>query len=435
MINNIENNGAYSFSDIWSKLRRPSNGLIIFLIGMNMQYILPLLIPNSRVEGAALGTYRYIFIFKLLIIIGAYIETKKTKFLLLRKYPYWTALGIFSLVIMTYLLYRQGNTVLQIYEALHPFVWVFLVPSFMIASRNMYWLIITFMLHATISIVYMLNIVFFQELLSRNALLNVEQFTFFISCGYMSIFILFLLPKLSGILFPSIAIMMYIVLSFVLYLSAFRYAILLIPVQLLLLVIFAYRTGLSGKLMRISFKLLFIIFVLTVVVSTLFIMDINSEAQYYIDIAANNFNDRMKKNLFSTIIENERVDEIKGALTLMSLESWVLGKGPYSNEIAHGMILYGAIHNSYINLFLWGGILLFLFIMNPLLWVLKALLYNKNIITLASAGYIFICYLRFPAAIVYSSNLEWLLFCLLIGRCAVSESVFSENHSVQLLKK
>ena len=133
-----------------------------------------------------------------------------------------------------------------------------------------------------------------------------------------------------------------------------------------------------------------------------------------------------KGDVSSTVIENERVDEFKGALSLMTWDSWLIGKGIISNEYAPCMILYGALHNSFLNLFFWGGIFLFLFVMNPLLWVVRVLWYDKDLLNLASASFMLFSYLSFFGAIVYTPGMGWLLFCMLMGRCTLSESNFSQ---------
>ena len=429
VINNSQNRYIISFINTCKNLKKPSTGLILFLIGMQLKFFVPLLVPSSREEGAAFGTYRYSFIAGLFIIAGAYIETRSTGYWLLKRYPVWTALGLYSLAVMISISYVQGQPVLSIYSQAQSFIWMFIVPSIMLRAKNIPWLIISFMLHAIIGSLYMLYVVFVLGFITRESLLFNDGYVFLMSCGYMALLLLFLVPKLSGKLFPLIAVGVYLVSSIVLYLSAFRFAVLMIPFQVILLVFIAYRTGFSHRvnILQIS-SVLVIIFISFFCVNAIVFGDKENIVSNFIMDANEQFISRMtsKGDVSSTVIENERVDEFKGALSLMTWDSWLIGKGIISNEYAPGMILYGALHNSFLNLFFWGGIFLFLFVMNPLLWVVRVLWYDKDLLNLASASFMLFSYLSFFGAIVYTPGMGWLLFCMLMGRCTLSESNFSQ---------
>ena len=48
-----------SWESIWQNLRRPSLGLVLFLIGLNGMFFLPLIFPYAQGYYTKMGTYRY----------------------------------------------------------------------------------------------------------------------------------------------------------------------------------------------------------------------------------------------------------------------------------------------------------------------------------------------------------------------------------------
>lgn len=424
----------FSISMILKNLKIPSIGLVLFLVGLNLLYYIPVLIPSSRESGSSSGTYRYVFGAQLLILLGSFLETKASGYYFIKRYPIWVIISVITLITTSCLSRITGFQWFDIFISQEPFIWLLFVPAVALKYNNILWLIIILLIQALFGSIHSIYEIFIIGNTTREALLNQsDTFIFFGQSTYMSVFLLLLIPIFKSKYLTFIAVISYFIDCMNSFLAAKRYPILLIPVIFSLLIYLYYRRGI--RVTKISYsKYFFAIITSFILIFTIFIFNSKNESinNDMIYVATKQISERFneKGNITNTINENKRWDESNGAIGIMTLENWLIGKGVLNNQFNEGMIVVGGVHNSYLNSFFLGGISLFLMLIIPLFMALKVLYYSHNPIRLASAAFIFFIYLKFPAFGVYTISSSWLLFCLLIGSCAISEySVFVKKQS------
>ena len=431
----IDRQRRAAFHDPFRNLCSPSIGLALFLIGMHLLYFLPLLIPATREDGPASGTYRFVVMAQLLILAGAFLETRNTGFWLLKRHPLWTAWGALSISVMTVTSLLGGGGLLEIITPQLAFFWMLFVPALALRMRNWPWLLLTFFLHTVFGCIYAVYEIFILGHATRDELLFSDNFQFVGTGVYATVFLLLLLPILRGKAFSCIAVGGFLIACLQSFFAAKRYPILLIPVQVLLFAYCANRTGyFRGS------KLLGAGLILSVLMPMIYLMldgQLGQNITGKTMLAQEQFMARMtsKGDINSTIAENERWDEARGAVGSMDFLDWVIGRGPVSENLAPGMINSYMVHNSFLNCFYWGGVPLFIFMMIPLVWVLRLLWNTHKPLGLACAAFLLSRYLTFPGYMLYTPGVEWLLFCIVMGHCAWSEAEPSESIKLGLTQK
>jgi hypothetical protein len=423
---------ASSFVATLRNLPRPSLGLVLFLVGMQLMYFLPLLIPANRVEGAALGTYRYLFMVRMLVLAGAFLEAKAGGFWLLKRYPTWTAWGIVTLALTTSTSLIAGGGVLDVVAVQHAFVWLLLVPAMALRPGNWTWLLMTIACQAAFGSTHALYQIFVAHVSTRIGLLEENDTYQFVGAGLcMGSLLLMLLPSFREKWLKRIAIVAYVSMTIQSFFAAMRYPLLLVPAELLLVSYCAFRVarahgGLFRWMMAGPPTLVFL-FLAWVLVSSAFELQgtksmfaDGSEQLVYRMTAEGSFR--------STLSENKRWAEVRACMTSMSWTDWLVGKGfvtAWDDPEGLYMDARFMVHNSFVNCFYWGGLPLFLMVMTPLVWAMKVLSRSDDPVAIGCAAFMLTVYLKFPAYLIYTDSTFWLLFCIATGRCAWNAALLS----------
>ena len=411
-------------------LKKPGFGLVLFLIGMHLMYFLPLLIPSSMKDGAAASTWRYGILARILIFAGAFLEAKASGFWLLKRHPIWTGWSIVAIFLTSIISVMDGAGFIEILTRQHAFIWMLLIPAVVLRSNNWVWLLMTLTVHAVIGILHGLYQIVGVGEASRVALiLENDRYLFFTSALYMGLFLLLLTPSFRVKSLRVLAISAYVVLCINEFFAAQRYPLLLIPAELLILTYCVFRTTLvRGAIFRGAMVLLLALALIACIWQFVQTAPETQGIKTMVIDADEQLMKRMtnKGDFSSTISNNERWAEVIAGMKSMTWWNWLIGKGVVPTDLAPGMIVAGGIHNTYANSFYWGGIPLFIMVIIPLLWALKVFWRSREPVGLGCAAFMLIVYLKFPAYVITTDTLYWLLFCIALGCCARSEALLTQ---------
>jgi hypothetical protein len=412
----------------------PSFSLMLFLLGVNGMYFLPLLIPSSRYEGSSLGTYRYHILARVLVLLGAFLEAKANGFWLLKRHPHWTACGLVALGAMTVLSIIDGAEYYFIIQNSFGFYWLILASAVVLRPQNVPWILLTLVTHALVGVPYVIYTVFVLGITSRTELLmENNKYQFLVQCVYMGFPLFMLLPAIRARWIKIIAVCSFSSMIILALIAASRATILLAPVGILLLgYSFRKTSGISATFVRWIVKPMAAFAMLYLVARMLSGSNFAENTENMFKDAGDGLMKRLlaKGDFVTTMQKDERWYEIAAAINSMSSINWLIGKGFYASW-TDSASMYDqkrrGIHNSYVNCFYWGGAPLFLFFVMPLVWTFKVVLRSRDPVSLGCACFMLIVYLKCPGYTVYLDNVEWLVFCLACGPCGWSEALITQE--------
>lgn len=408
----------------WNMLLKPKSlslGMLLFLIGFNLMYFLPLIYPKTLFENEISGSYRYYALAWTLISLGGLLEALQRRLLFFRRKPLWTLLAVFTIIMLVSRSYFSGDPLSIIIQRISPFLWILLLPSIGLWKENWKWLWLTFLVQAAVSLPYTLNAFFFQGLVTRSAIINFEGQNFLAISFYMAVFVFLMLPTIRNRSLRIISIVLFV--NYLMYSLFFarRLVWFLLPFYLIGMVFIYFRSRTKQK--GFSFRLAIDGIVITTIFTLLFFVNtssFSSDLSSMVETGYDGLLDRMfiGGTIQNTILENERLVEFNIVVSKMSGLDWLVGKGINatwrSTLFASGQQRY-MVHNTWLNSFYWGGLFLFLVVTWPILWGLRILITERNITTLGYALFVVLTYLTFPSYLVTYVTHEWILFSIALG--------------------
>jgi hypothetical protein len=410
-----------SLKYIFNNLKLPSIGMLLFLVGFNGMYFLPLIFPLALYQDALPSTYRYYLIAWAFVTAGGIAELFVSRFWLLRRQPIWAVLLLGSIVVMTIQGLFNGELGITILSRSFPFLWLLFVPAIGLRKQNWPWLWITLLFHIPISIVFSLYAFFIQNATSRWAILSLVGENFLMQATYMTVFMILTIPlqRSWGLKIISTLVLGVYALLSLFYFS--RLNALLIPIIIFLVFYIYFRTSKrfetvkNSVLWLLPIALMFGLFWVAVQRSTS-----SGAVGAPIGSAYSSLVQRFTQHgtVLNTMLQNERFIELRAVTATMSPLDWLIGKGlgvAWSNiDFAGGELRY-MVHNTWLNAFYWGGVGLFLAITIPLFWAIRTLLRSRDKTALSCAALMLIMYISFPAFFKTYTTLDWCLFCLVAG--------------------
>jgi hypothetical protein len=422
--------GAFTFFGMIRNLKRPSWGLVLFLIGLNIAYFLPVIFPTYRGEVEQHGQYRYYLLARVLIVAGAFLESMADGFWIRKRHPTWVAICFTCMLVMAILSLKDGSGIWEMLRNEQAYLWMLIVPAVSLRPGNWSWLLTTFACHAIFGIAHVNYMVFIRDLATRKELVDEGNMYNFMPL-YMATLLLMLLPMLRGTLFKAISVCAFGFASMFSFFGGKRFPILMIPVALAILGLCSFR---HVQLRKKGWGLVMVVvFVLGVGIAGLaaLLSDGWSQSKYTkVAVASEQLQGRFteKGDVGMTIFENTRWAEVESAIKSMAGWDWLIGRGFHAqwNDI-YGLYYEQrfAIHNSFINVIYCGGPLLFLVIITPLVWTFRVLRRSHDLLGISCAAAMLMYYFTFSSYTVTYDTIGWLLFCLLLGRCAWSEHLIS----------
>lgn len=413
-----------SLRNLRAELRRPSIGMLIFLLGVNLLYFVPFLFPYKTLEGMRLGTMRYLFLSWFLICLGAMLETWDGGWWIFRRRPLWSGLltSLIGMLIVLGLLNRADIGVLL--EAVVPFIWLLLIPGVAVRTRNWPWLWVTMIFNGIFGAGFLLYAFFILKVNSRSAIIDTEQSSLIYFCNYMAIMVFLMLPVLRGMTLRTWALILYAFFLITNLFVANRLNWLLVPVHLAAVLYIATRIHGVGTLVKKSLArgliaVLLILGILSLTGESVVLRKVSPAFSTAYDALV----DRMleKGSIGRTVSKNERWIEIQAVLRTMSDLDWVVGRGVGATwrdrNFASGRDRL-MVHNTWLNAVYWGGVFLLLLIVCPLVWAVRTILFTHWPAALCCACYLLILYLAFPGFLHTAPNLRWVLACLMVGICS-----------------
>lgn len=411
-----------SLNWIWANLKKPSLGLVLFLLGFNGMYFLPLIFPQSRYDPAQLGTFRYLFLSLVLVTTGAALEMRTSNWWLLRHKPFWTLVVVAAIGWMTAQSVIEGESLESVVYTSFPFYWLILIPAVGLRAQNWAWMWLTFLAQAPIGVTFSLWAFFVEEAVTRMEINYLEGQNFLAVCLYMGVFLFLFLPALRGRILVSVAVGLFGFQILQAFFNSSRLPLLLLPVEVLIvLFVYARLYGTNAALVRIA-----TLFVPIVLALGVFLTMGGAD---WADLFGKSYDALMgrmleKGTVTDTILENERWYESQSVIATMDTTDWLSGQGLSARWSASGFAggdERRMVHNTFLNAFYWGGLLLFLAITLPALGVFRVFLRSHSAVGLACAAYLILIYIKFPAYVITTATHEWILFCLALGVCIWQE--------------
>jgi hypothetical protein len=413
--------GDVAVSGLRANLRMPSLGLLIFLVGLNGMYFLPLIFPQALFEEAIGGTFRYYFLSWILVTIGGVIESRASGWWLGRhkKLWSWVTIGAIALTATTSVLGKEPLYSI-IYKSL-PFYWLIFIPAIAIRAKNWPWLWLFFLIHGLVGALYSLRTFLVEGATMRFDIIKAEGQNFLSICLYMAAFLFMLTPAIRGRTFRITAISLFMVELAKAFFFQNRLTWLLLPAQIVLIGYILLRS-MSPRSFVTKFTMGLITIMVLLVITNAVIRSIprTSDAASSVERAYMGLISRMqeKGSIINTIRENERWIELHFVVESMKTSDWLIGKGLSarwsSPAFAGGEERY-MVHNTWLNCFYWGGLLMFLSLFIPFLWVVRLLALSRNVVALCCGSYLFTIFVAFPSFLRTMATLDWLVFCLMIG--------------------
>jgi hypothetical protein len=411
-----------SFNWLRSNLKTPSLGLALFLLGVNGLYFHPLIFPQSRYDTAPLGTFRYIFLSLGLVTAGAALEMRASNWWLFRRKPFWSLLLLAAIGWMTMLSMIEGEPLENIIHISFPFYWLLLVPAVGLRERNWAWLWLTFLAQAPLGVIFSMWAFFTEGAVTRIEINYLTGQNFLAICLYMGIFFFLFLPALRSRLLVSAAIGLFVFQTLQAFFYSSRLPLLLLPVEIGLVLYMYFRLyGASKAIQRVMMLFVFLGLSLGIILTI--------SGADWAELFGKSYDALMvrmleKGTLVDTILENERWYESQSVLATMEMTDWITGQGLGARWSAPGFAAgeeRRMVHNTWLNSFYWGGVLLFLAIALPVLGTLRVFLRSRRAVALTCAAYMLLLYIKFPAYVITNSTHEWILFCLAWGVCVWEE--------------
>jgi len=423
---------SVSWLSIWGNLGRPSPGLTLFLMGFHGLFFLPLVFPTTYDTGRS-AVLRYYVLAYLLICCGAWLETEASGMWLLKRRQLWVAIAALSLSVMTIQGKLDGEEIVIIFTRIVPFVWLLLVPAVGMHARNWPWLWLSLLAHAVVGASYALPAFFIEGATSRQTIINMEGQNFLTMCLYMAFFIILMLPVMHSRSLMLGAFCLFGVHVLYALFSASRLTWFLIPVMILMLAYARFRSGQLQMFVRRFFlgalTALLLVLLLALVVDSSILQQVFPTVE--LEQAYGELMSRMleKGSVIDTIRENERWDETSESMATMHGMDWIIGKGVGAKWVCWKFGKLGIdpdrsmIHNTWLNSFYWGGVILLVVLAMPLVWILRVLLRSTSTAGICCASVVLLTYIKFPAFLVTLPTHEWIMLCLALGACACHESV------------
>ena len=414
--------GIISLKWLRANLKKPSLGLGLFLLGSCGMYFLPLIFPTNQYDPSPAGTFRYLFLSLILVTVGSALEMHASNWWLIKRKPLWVLVVIAAIGWLTVYSVINGEPVISVIYTSFPFYWLVLVPAISWRPRNWAWIWVMFLIQVPIGIAFSVNTFFVSGIATRMEINYLTGKNFLAISLYMGVFMFLFLPALRGrvLIWMTVAAFGFQLLQAFFYSS--RLPLLLIPVEILLILFIYFRLYGVGAASRRIVAAAMPLFLLSVVL-------LATNGADWAGLFSKGYEalrGRMleKGTLANTILENERWYESQSVLATMDPADWLIGQSLSARWSAAGLV--GAenrrmVHNTWLNAFYWGGILLFLAITIPIFGALRVFLRSRNPISLVCASYLLLIYLKFPAYLITTATHEWILFCLALGVCVWEE--------------
>jgi len=407
-----------------AKMVSPSKiGMFIFLLGVNLYYIMAFVYPLSE-KNEVIGSFRYYFGFYSLILLGMFVLAlpilrKSITF----KVELWF-IGLACVIVdMTAISILESRSLDTIIVKMFPYVT--LGCAMVIARYNNLWRFINkfIVLHAYIGIIYFVIIMYLNGL-SYSIVIDILELNAVPASLYSTIYVLMTfayqnkIGRLAGVLGLGVQVLYLI-------LVARKFILFIIPVEVLLLSIILIKTGL---LKEIGFKIVAGVILCFIILLSLepFIIRgekidlIKQSFQTGYGILINRWGDKGSSD--QTIVRSDRWEELRVVSSQMTPIEWIIGKGADAHWkdvtfIYRGQSVRPNVHFSYMDFIFRGGIVLLAIMLVPLSWAYRVFKVSTDPLTLGAAGFALVGYLNMLSFNMANMGLSWLLLSLCIGRC------------------
>jgi hypothetical protein len=415
-----------SLKSIWADLKKPSLGLILFLIGFHGMYIVPLLFPHRLFEPSPDSAFRFYYASWLLISAGGVLETFAGGLWWIRRKRLWAAVLATAMSIMTTISLLSEESVLSISYKSFPFYWMLLLPAVGLKPRNWPWLWLSFLIQAPVGIFYSLDAFVVRGVTTRLATFEMVGQNFLGQCLYMATFLFLMLPIFRDKRLRVLALGLFGLENLRCFFISNRYTWFLLPVEVLMVMYVTSRSrGTFPTLQRFFVKALFAVLLVVSLSLAIGQSQLIGTLTPTFGEAYEGLIQRMGGgSVHDAIADDNRWLELTIVSGTMDKMDWVFGKGlgaRWSDPFYANWDERFMVHNTWVNSFYWGGICLALGVTWPILWAIRVILYSHSTAGICSAMYLLLLFMKFPAYLVTLPSLEWLLFCLALGVCVYDD--------------
>jgi hypothetical protein len=407
-----------------------SLGSWLLLLGLNGYFILPFLFSTDISSPAILGTQRFYYVTYICLVLGGLLEGRRLQDGLrrYRRHMIWAWLFLAATILMMIRSMAQGESVGRI---LWNAVAYFSLIAFVLAGQNSnIWSTLNkvFIAHTFVGSAYILWILLSSGVSSRSGMVSLSSYTLIFKganiipvplyAGPILMYSYAIQPRMGKLA----AIFGYLASLLVYFFYQSRIGIGVSIIQILILAVILWRSRKIRriKLRKTAYGLLSVVLVLLVVYNlsgrSSGLGNQLSQAQYLL------YQRFMSGVGMDTLSDASRWAEASIVSEQLTWDEWLLGRGvaaTWSDPRLFMGQLRTMVHIGYFNFLFYGGILLLLLMLVPLVWGMGALLGSRDLLTLAASGYV----IQYYATIVMygypSDSLVWMLFGLAVGRCAL----------------
>jgi hypothetical protein len=411
---------------------------MFFLLGLNVFFVLPFLFPTD-INSAVLNTWRYYVAAYLCIVIGAGYEFRRLRLSLQPALKTWIAVFMGALGWMVARSLIAGEPVIYIFW--NGLVYLSLIVMALLGQSGTIWKTLNslFIVHSLVGSIYILPKLLFGDIVRRESLFSMEGFNI-VSSGssvipaalYAVPFLIFSFskqPKLGKIA----AVIGYIAISLLFLFWQSRLGTIFMVVQALILMALLWR-GIHSRIFRLGRVMRPIIisgFILVLLVNLANLSgDWGDRMSYGVSLLSDRW--MMEGSIIRTTEYDARIDEATIVLQQLSWDEWLAGRGvaaTWQDPRIYGGEIRSMVHIGYLHYILIGGVLLFILMLFPFAWGLRALFKSSDIWTMA-AGALWIQYSIMLVGYGFpSASMTWLLLGLALGKCISMNNLASSRRT------
>jgi hypothetical protein len=396
---------------------------LLFLIGFNVQFLVPLLLPMAR-GGEFSDTLRYYLVgFTVMFLAGGLalmgfgrMRTAQ------RSYSYWGGALLFVLLLAAAHSLIKGHSIYYDFRHFVAYLCLLVLPA--LGYNRKCWPILNkfIILHTFVGSAYIIFVLSTRNIALRTELYEVGGYNVIASSLYAIQYIIITYPIQTRLGKTSALVGTAAWLLYSLFLNH-RITFILFPLDLLLLLVIMKRLNMIKQALFRSLIIgIFILVPLLLGMSQAYRAISQSELAQRLSIGVAKTQEKFTQagDLSSTFVKNVRWTEIRIAAGQMGITHWLMGKG-LAATWQHPQLYDGmprrVVHFSYMNYLFHGGIPLLILLLVPLIWIIRAFFGGKDPFVICCAAYLLTQYLTMASYSIVQWTLGWALFCLCIGVC------------------
>ena len=217
-------------------LSKLSFGLLVFLIGFNGLYFLPLVFPATRSGYNQFGIQRYYYFAYALILAGAFLESVSSSKTIWKQKPVWSFLAITSIGLMSFMGLIDGEPIYTLIRKFFIISCLLLVSNIGLRKQNIKWLKFTLLTHGFFGFVFTIYQFIFAGFNSIEDIFNSTTYSFYWIANYASSFLFLTIPSFQNHYAQYIAVAALISGNLKGLSTLNRLTLILLPVQVFLLI-------------------------------------------------------------------------------------------------------------------------------------------------------------------------------------------------------